>query len=454
VDASLAEPLAGNMRDPEVETRTPARQLALDRVSYRRQLRYVFERSAFYRAKWADAGIRNASDIGELDDIARLPFTNKDEIRATQADAPPLGANQCAPWSDVARVYSTSGTTGAPCYMPVTARDLDAWLTISTRTYTTTGLRRGMRTISLYNAGPFVVGAALDALTRLGVCHYPIGTGQTERVLAALTDFRAEAVLCTPSYALYIAERLRERGVGPDQLALKHICVAGEPGGGDPVIRRRIEEGLGGVVTEAMGIGDISISLWGECEAQQGMHFSGGDFVHVELIDPQSGESVPLRDGARGELVYTALQREAAPMVRFRSRDHVVVWTEPCSCGRSTLRVRCIGRTDDMLIVRGVNLFPSAVQAIIGTFAPRVSGALVIYPKRAGVRQDPPLTIEVELGQGVESSKELASAIEHAIRDQLVVTTGISLVPYGTIGRSEYKSKLVSFARAAEPEMS
>ena len=216
-------------------------------------------------------------------------------------------------------------------------------------------------------------------------------------------------------------------------------------------MRRRIEQSLGGSVREAMGIGDISISLWGECEAQQGMHFSGGGFVHVELIDPDSGLTVPLREGGTGELVYTALCREAAPMVRFRSRDQVVVWTSPCTCGRRTLRVRCLGRTDDMLIVRGVNVFPSAVQAVIGAFVPGVSGALAICPAQTGVRQDPPLPLEVELAPGVQPSTELAESIQGAIRERLVVSTRVSLVPFGSIGRSEYKSKLVDFTRARAP---
>src|SRR5262249_42097762 len=143
--------------------------------------------------------------------------------------------------------------------------------------------------------------------------------------------------------------------------------------------------------------GDISISLWGECDHQQGMHFSGGDFVHVELIDPATGEPKDMRDGVEGELVYTALRREAAPVLRFRSRDHVIVWTEPCACGRHTIRPRCIGRTDDMLILRGVNLFPTAIRDVVAGFRPAVSGALLLRPTSPGIRQEPPLPVDVEL---------------------------------------------------------
>ncbi|HYD07422.1 MAG TPA: phenylacetate--CoA ligase family protein, partial [Reyranella sp.] len=184
-------------------------------------------------------------------------------------------------------------------------------------------------------------------------------------------------------------------------------------------------------------------SLWGECEHRQGMHFCGGDFVHVELIDPAGGEALPLEDGAAGELVYTALQREAAPPLRFRSRDHVVIWTAPCACGRRTLRTRCIGRTDDMLILRGVNLFPTAIRDVVAGFRPEVSGALLVKPTAPGTRQEPPLPIDVELAEGIAAGDGLAEKIEAAIRAKLVVTARVTLVPYASLPRSEYKTKLV-----------
>jgi phenylacetate-CoA ligase len=173
------------------------------------------------------------------------------------------------------------------------------------------------------------------------------------------------------------------------------------------------------------------------------MHFCGGDFVHVELVDPASGAPLPLEDGAEGELVYTALQREAAPVLRFRSRDHVVIWAEPCACGRRTLRTRCIGRTDDMLIVRGVNLFPTAIRDVVAGFRPAVSGALLIRPTAPGIRQEPPLPVDVELGEGVAARGDLTERIEAAIRAKLLVTTRVALVPYASLPRSEYKTKLV-----------
>jgi phenylacetate-CoA ligase len=192
-----------------------------------------------------------------------------------------------------------------------------------------------------------------------------------------------------------------------------------------------------------MGIGDIGVSLWGECEEQCGMHLGGRGFVHAELIDPETGAATPMADGARGELVLTHLRHRAAPLLRLRSRDHVQVWTSPCKCGRTAPRVRCVGRTDDMLIVRGVNVFPSALREVIGEFMPAVSGAMLVKPAAPGVKQEPPLPVAVELAQGSEAAQPLADAIGKRIREILLVTVRIELVPWRSLQRSEYKSKLV-----------
>jgi phenylacetate-CoA ligase len=197
-----------------------------------------------------------------------------------------------------------------------------------------------------------------------------------------------------------------------------------------------------------MGIGDIAVSLWGECHHRQGMHFSGRGLVHFELIDPVTGAPVPLEDDAEGELVYTHLRHRAAPLLRFRSRDHVRVWTSPCPCGRTAPRVRCIGRTDDMLVVRGVNVFPSALREVVNEFTPAVSGVMSVRPRLKGFRQDPPLRLVVERGEGSEDDSELAERIRLRIRHKLVVTTDVALVPFGSLPRSSYKSKLVDWSEA------
>jgi phenylacetate-CoA ligase len=192
-----------------------------------------------------------------------------------------------------------------------------------------------------------------------------------------------------------------------------------------------------------MGIGDIGVSLWGECEAQDGMHLGARGFVHPELIDAESGAAVALEDGAGGELVLTHLRHRAAPLLRFRTRDHVGVRMGRCACGRTGPRIRCVGRTDDMLFVRGVNVFPSAVREVVGEFAPRVSGNVLIRPQSSGVKQDPPLPVRVELARDQAPDASLAEQIRDRLRSVLVVQTAVELVAWGSLERSEYKSRLV-----------
>jgi phenylacetate-CoA ligase len=426
----------------DVERLPWAEQLEIDDASYRTQLAYLFDRSPFYREKLTEAGFASAR-AGALADIAQLPLTEKAELRATCTPDNPIGAHLCATPGEIVRIYSTSGTTGAPSYVPLTAGDLDNWVTASARSYAASGVAAGQRIVSTYNAGPFVAGAALAAFERIGLCHIPVGTGNTERLLLAVEQLRPEAVVLTPSYAAHLVEWAAERSVDLRASSVERVLVAGEPGGGEPAFRAKLEEGWGARVTEAMGIGDIGVSLWGECEEQDGMHLGARGFVHAELIEAESGEAVELVDGAAGELVLTHLQHRAAPLLRFRTRDHVQVRTSPCKCGRTGPRVRCIGRTDDMLIVRGVNVFPSAVREVVSAFAPEVSGQILVRPRAPGVTQEPPLPITVELARGTPGDVALADAIRERLRNVLVVQTSVELVPWGSLQRSEYKSKLV-----------
>jgi phenylacetate-CoA ligase len=431
------------MLSPDVETRPWADQLAVDDESYRTQLAYLLERSAFYREKLAAAGVASAGAAGGLADIAQLPLTEKGEIRATCTPDSPIGAHLCATPSEIVRIYSTSGTTGAPSYVPLTAADLDNWVTGSARSYAASGIAAGQRIVSSYNAGPFVAGAALASFDRIGLCHIPVGTGNTERLMLAVERLGPEAAVLTPSYAAHLVEWAAERNMDLPGSAVERVLVAGEPGGGEPAFRAKLEEGWGAKVTEAMGIGDIGVSLWGECEEQDGMHLGARGFVHPELVDPETGAALELDDGATGELVLTHLRHRAAPLLRFRTRDHVQLRTSPCKCGRTGPRVRCIGRTDDMLIVRGVNVFPSAVREVVSAFAPDVSGHILVKPQAAGVKQEPPLPVNVELAQGSAADAALAEAIRDRLRNVLVVQTRVDLVPWGSLRRSEYKSKLV-----------
>jgi phenylacetate-CoA ligase len=403
---------------------------------YRRQIARLFEHSPFYREKLSAAGFVSRERVGGLDRIAALPFTEKDELRRSQAEHPPLGSHAAIPISQAARIYSTSGTSGAPLYIPLTKNDVEQWREIGRKTYSCNGLKAGERVVTTFGAGPFVAGASLAAFEAIGAVHIPVGVGNTERVLTALERLQPEAMSCTPSYALHLSEKVKKHH-------LNRIIVGGEPGGGEEGFRNKLQSRWGAHIYEIMGIGDIAASLWGECPEQAGMHFSAEGLIHVELIDPESGVQKKLSDGETGELVYTHLQREAAPLLRFRSRDHVRVWASRCACGRTSLRVRCIGRTDDMLIVRGVNVFPSAVREVVARFLPKVTGAMVIRPRHKGVKQEPPLPVVVEGDPSVQES------IAREIRAALLFSAEVRIVPPQSLPRSDYKSKLVDFSEAA-----
>lgn len=436
------------MREPDVELLAWEEQLRLDEISFRRQIAYLYANSSFFRAKLQVAGFKTPLDVGGLDGLLTIPLTEKSELRATCTQDQPIGSHMAVPMTNVARIFSTSGTTGTPSYIPLTARDFADWITISARTYATSGIEPAHRIVSTYNAGPFVAGAALAAFDRLGLCHIPMGSGNTERLIKVVRLLKPHAVALTPSYAHHLAEWAEEKGIALNECGVTRLLVAGEPGGGEAAMRRRLETAWGAKVTEAMGIGDIAASLWGECEAQCGMHLGGRGYVHAELIDPVTLRPVPLKDGATGELVLTHLRQQAAPLLRFRTRDHVEFWHSPCICGRTAPRVRCIGRTDDMLIVRGVNVFPSALREVINEFAPLVSGLILVSPTGPGVKQEPPLPLIVELSREKTSPTDLAKRIEERIRDVLVVRTQVKLVAWGTLERSDYKTKLLAKPKA------
>src|SRR5688572_15905090 len=249
-------------------------------ASYPAQIARLYECSAFYRNKLRAAGFGSPQAVGGLERIAELPFTEKDELRQSQAEHPPLGAHAAVDIREVARIYSTSGTRGAPLYIPLTRNDVEQWREIGRRTYSRNGLKAGERVVTTYGAGPFVAGASLAAFEAIGAVHIPVGVGNTDKLLAALERLQPEALAGTPSYALHIAEVAASRGLS--LAPIQRVIVGGEPGGGEASFRGRLEAAFGGAkIYEIMGIGDIAASLWGECPEQAGMHFSAAEFIHV-----------------------------------------------------------------------------------------------------------------------------------------------------------------------------
>jgi phenylacetate-CoA ligase len=434
------------MVDTQVERKFIAPSENIEQIQnekLQKQMKYILENSQFYREKLKESGIK-LEDIKSVKDLQKLPFTYKNEIRDSQVASPPLGKHAATDLSNVVRVHSSSGTTGRPTYVGITRHDYDVWTEMLARVAYTHGLRKESRVVFAMGLSFFVGGSFKDGIERLGAMFIPIGTGASDRVVTSIQDFEADALFCTPSYANYLAEHIRSKyNIEPSELGIKLMSVGGEPGGGLPEVRKKIEQDWGCKVVEAMGNADMAPVMFGECEEQNGMHFIGSDYVICEIINPDTEEVIPFADGIEGELVYTAIDRECVPLVRFRTRDLVQVFTSPCSCGQNSFRLRCIGRTDDMLIVRGVNVFPSAIKDVVNSFRPQTTGEIRIILHQQPPLAEPPLPIKVEYTNNLSEEEQvsLKKQLTSILREKLFFTPDVQLVLEGSLPRFEMKAK-------------
>ncbi len=408
--------------------------------AWERQFRRIREASPFYAAKFREAGA--GTSFVSLADLAQLPFTTKQELKQALDEAPPFGSNLCVSPEQVKRVYQTSGTTGSPSVLALTRGDMEMWTLMGTRSYYATGIHEHSSVLTTFGAGPFVAGHTHFVLLRIGSRSVPVAPGDTERVIFGLRAGLADTLLATASFAQYLANRLEKEEAEPSAIPLTHVVTGGEPGGGIPAIRDHVQRVLGVTVTEVMGIGDIAPSLFGECPNQEGMHFCGSGHVWPELVDPESGEPMEIETGAVGELVYTTLTREAMPVVRFRGGDIVRIEGTTCACERTTFRMRVLGRRDDMFIVRGVNVYPTAILSVVGDFRPRVTGRARVVREGGSTTVDPPVPVEVEVAERHQSDAELTAAIEEAIHSRLMFRARVTLVPEAEFGGAGYKTRL------------
>jgi len=416
---------------------TPERYEAAEQA-WLAQRDHVAANSSFYRQKFQESDLELTASVG-LAKLADFPFTTKDEIRVAQERAAPFGDHLAVPASRIKRVYQTSGTSGNPSLIALTPEDVKTWTQIGSRSYFATGIRPHNSVLTTFGAGPFVAGHIHGVIANLGPRAVPVGPGDTDRVINTLEAGLVDTMLTTPSFALYLADRFRGDGRATE-FGLIHMITGGEPGGGLPSIRDHIEAAFGARLTEAMGLGDISPSLFGECPAQTGMHFGGHGLVWPELID-ESGQAIAIEPGAHGELVYTHLRREAMPLIRFRSGDFVEILSTDCVCGRTSFTMRIQGRVDDMFIVRGVNVYPSAVQAVVGTFAPAVTGRVRVVISDGGASVSPPVPIEVEIPQASQASPTVAQQIEAALHRKLKFRADVQLVAASDFGDASYKTR-------------
>jgi phenylacetate-CoA ligase len=366
------------------------------------QLAYVAAHSEFYQRKFTSAGV-DPTRIKRLEDVESLPFTEKTELRASLAEAPPLGHHRAAPMAEVVQIQASSGTTGSPAYVGLTRRDQYVWQEMGARCLYAHGIRPGDVTMHGFSVSRgFVGGLPISQIVlHLGAVEIPIGADAgADRLLRVTRDLRPRALLGTPYFALYLAEQApRLVGEPADALGVRVVSVGGEPGGGIPAVRQKIEGLWRADCRELCGGTDLGVAYWAECERKAGMHETAQEFIYIELIDPDTGAVRPWKEGTTGELVYTALDRQCSPLVRFRTRDHAVVTAEgPCGCGRTAPMIRVFGRTDDMLIVKGINVFPSAIKDVVTGFEPRTTGNLRIVADFPGHTTQRPLRIKVEHG--------------------------------------------------------
>lgn len=410
------------------------------------------ERSPFHRDKLSGIDLRaKSSDSGSLAD---LPFTTKDEIRVSQEEqrpGEPFGRHQGVPLAAVVQALFSSGTTGDPVSFALSAADMDVWRDGIATGFYTAGIRADDVVAHLVGL-PGVAGGLpyADGLRHIGATLAWVGGRPTDQIVRAISRLQVTAVLATTSFGVYLADR------GAADLGVRSLLGGGESGLGQPEIREKVREGWKlEHVHEVMGLGDVMSLLWAECDEEGGMHFCGQRSVAVELIDPGTGTVVSWEPGAEGEAVYTTFSREATPMLRYRSADHMVVTAMSCSCGRTSPRVRCVGRTDDMLIYRAMNVFPGAIREVVmDRFSSMVEPYLRIWKEHLHqVRFDDPIPVEVEASPDLAGDRyeHVADEIEQELRTRLQIRAAVTLLPPGTVPRTPYKTPLVYVREEAKP---
>jgi phenylacetate-CoA ligase len=377
------------------------------------------------------AGIESAGDIGSLDDLRSLPFTEKQDLR----DHYPFGL-LAVPREKLVRVHASSGTGGKPTVVGYTAADIEVWTEVMARSLAMAGVRPGMVVHNAYGYGLFTGGLGIhQGAERLGATVIPISGGLTERQAMLLRDLRGEVLCCTPSYALNIAQALRDAGITGDELALEIGFFGAEPW--TEAMRAQIEHELGVTALNVYGLSEIvGPGVSAECpEGRNGSHVHEDHFL-VETVDPETGQPVP--EGEEGELVFTTLTKEALPVLRYRTRDIASLSYERCACGRTTVRMSAIrGRYDDMLIIRGVNLYPSEVERVLlGIDGVAPHWQLVI--DRPGALDE--LTVRCEPASDGHDPEALAERIVHALREATGVGMAVELMAPGEVPRSQGKA--------------
>jgi phenylacetate-CoA ligase len=384
----------------------------------------------FVARKWRAAGATALDDLRTWDDFRRLPFTRKSELADDQAEHPPFGTNLPFPLERYVRVHQTSGTSGAPIRWLDTQESWEWWARCWGFVLRGAGVGPADRVFFPFSFGLFIgFWAGFEGARALGALAIPGGGQDSPTRLAWIETLGATALVCTPSYALHLLEIARARSIDLAKLPLRTTIHAGEPGAGIPAVRARIEEGWGVRAFDHAGMTEMGAYGY-ECAEQTGLHVNESEFI-AEVIDPATG--APARDG---ELVLTNLGRVGSPIVRYRTGDHVRLAEAPCACGRTFRRLEggILGRLDDMLIVRGVNVFPTAIEGIVRRFVDVAEFQIEVF--RAGELEEVRVLVELEDAAG-------ASRVQEALRASLGIRLEVATVPLRSLPRFELKARRV-----------
>ena len=417
----------------EIETASREEITAIQNERLVKQVRHVWDNVPFYRRKMEKAGV-TPDDIKSIDDLKKLPFITKDDLKEQY----PYGLLGM-PLKDVVRIQSTSGTTGRRVVAFYTQKDIDLWEECCARALAAAGATDEDVVQVSYGYGLFTGGPGLNGGShKLGSMTIPTSSGNTDRQIMFIMDLSATVLCCTPSYAAYLGERMKELGYGPDDIPLKAGIFGAEAWSEE--MRRDIEKTLGIKAYDIYGLTEISgpgVSF--ECSEQKGMHVNEDHFI-PEIINPKTGEVLP--DGEQGELVFTCLDKEAFPLLRYRTRDICVLSHEKCSCGRTHVRMRKpMGRTDDMLIIRGVNVFPSQIETVLLNNGYAANYQIVVDR----VNNTDTLDVQVEMTPEMftDNIGEIADrqkVLVDGLKSMLGLKAKVTLVAPKTIARSEGKA--------------
>lgn len=421
---------------PEIEC---AERSTIERIQIERLVKTVtsaYENVPFYKNKLDEAGIK-PQDIKCLEDIKKLPFTNKQDLR----DNYPFGMF-AVPKRDLVRIHASSGTTGKQTVVGYTAHDIEIWSESAARAIAAAGGNKEDIVHISFGYGLFTGGLGIHyGAERLGATTVPVSSGNTKRQVQLLKDFGSDILCCTPSYAIFIGETMREMGISPDELPLRIGIFGAEPW--TEGMRHEIEELLGIKAYDIYGLSEIAgPGVAYNCQCQDKLHINE-DYFYPEIIDSETGETLP--DGEFGELVFTCIGKEALPLIRYRTHDISALYREKCACGRTTVKMaKPMGRSDDMLIIRGVNVFPSQVEYTLTEMGYGANYLIIVDRKNNLDTME--VKVEINNNMAFDTVRDIEKAqksIENELQSALNVHARVSLVEAKSLPRSEGKAKRV-----------